>query len=76
MIHHISEHQLTIEGFRTPFQTSLREDNRWVELSEIVPWDTFASAYISMMNADFGRPGISPRMGVGGVDYKAHGKAG
>ncbi|NQY11532.1 MAG: IS5 family transposase [Flavobacteriales bacterium] len=70
MINYISENQLTIEEFKTPFQTSLLANNRWVELSKIVPWDTFASAYISMMNADFGRPGISPRMVLGALIIK------
>lgn len=26
--------------------------------SKVVPWDKFASAYMSMMRVDFGRPGI------------------
>jgi hypothetical protein len=62
MIEYISEHQLSIEEFKTPFQTSLLPDNRWVKLSNVVPWDDFASSYMSMMNTDFGRPGISPRI--------------
>ena len=70
MINYISEHQLTIEEFKTPFQTSLRSDNRWVKLSAIVPWDDFASAYISMMNSGFGRPGISPRLVLGALIIK------
>lgn len=70
MINYISENQLTIEEFKTPFQTSLLENNRWVKLSKIVPWDTFASAYIAMMNTDFGRPGISPRMVLGALIIK------
>jgi transposase, IS5 family len=70
MINYISEKQLSIEEFKTPFETSLREDNRWVKLSKTVPWDTFASAYISMMNTDFGRPGISPRMVLGALIIK------
>ena len=70
MINYISEHQLTIEEFKTPFQTSLRTDNRWVRLSAIVPWDDFAVAYISMMNSDFGRPGVSPRLVLGALIIK------
>jgi len=70
MINYISERQLTIEEFKTPFQTSLRPDNRWVTLSTTVPWDVFASAYISIMNTDFGRPGISPRLVLGALIIK------
>jgi hypothetical protein len=42
MVKYNSERQLTIEEFKTPFQTSLLADNRWVKLSKVVPWDKFA----------------------------------
>ena len=70
MINYISEHQLSIEEFKTPFQTSLLEDNRWVVLRKIVPWDTFASSYISMMSSDIGRPGVCPRIVLGALIIK------
>ncbi len=70
MIKYNSERQLTIEEFKTPFQTSLLADNRWVKLSKVVPWDKFASAYMSMMTVDFGRPGISPRIVLGALIIK------
>ena len=70
MINYISEKQLTIEEFKTPFEMSLLPDNRWVRLSYVVPWDSFASAYISMMNSDFGRPGLSPRLVLGALIIK------
>lgn len=70
MIDYISERQLSIEEFKTPFQTTLLSDNRWVVLSKIVPWDTFASSYISMMNTKKGRPGISPRIVLGALIIK------
>ena len=70
MIKHNSDLQLTIEEFKTPFQSSLLADNRWVTLSKIVPWDKFASVYISMMNVGFGRPGISPRIVLGALIIK------
>jgi len=70
MIRYTPESQLTIEGFETPFQASLSPDNRWVKLSKIVPWDKFASIYITKMNTDFGRPGISPRAVLGAMIIK------
>jgi transposase, IS5 family len=70
MIKYNSERQLTIEEFKTPFQTSLLADNRWVKLSKVVPWDKFASVYMSMMTVDFGRPGISPRIVLGALIIK------
>ncbi len=62
MIRYISEKQLSIEEFKTPFQARLSAGNRWEKLSQVVPWDRFASAYMLMMNTGFGRPGVSPRI--------------
>ncbi|UAM96811.1 IS5 family transposase [Polaribacter litorisediminis] len=70
MINYISEHQLSIEGFATPFETSLLPENRWVKLAQIVPWDTFASIYMSLMNTKLGRPGIAPRIVLGALIIK------
>jgi len=70
MIRYISEKQLSIEEFKTPFETSLSPDNRWVELSKIVPWDKFASIYMSVMSTDMGRQGLSPRLVLGALIIK------
>lgn len=70
MIEYIPEKQLTITEFKTPFKTSLSPDNRWVKLASIVPWETFANLYISMMNTEKGRPGISPRVILGALIIK------
>jgi IS5 family transposase len=70
MVRYTSENQLSIEEFKTPFQARLLESNRWVQLSRVVPWDKFASAYMSMMSADMGRPGISPRIVLGALIIK------
>ena len=70
MVKYNSDRQLTIEEFKTPFQTSLLAENRWVKLSKVVPWDKFASVYMSMMTVDFGRPGVSPRIVLGALIIK------
>ncbi|MFT4521287.1 MAG: IS5 family transposase [Bacteroidia bacterium] len=70
MVKYESPTQLSIEEFKTPFQSTLLPDNKWVKLSAIVPWDKFASAYIAMMNTGFGRPGISPRVVLGSLIIK------
>ena len=70
MIKYDSPTQLTIDEFKTPFSASLLPDNKWVILSLIVPWDKFASAYMSMMNIGFGRPGVSPRVVLGALIIK------
>lgn len=70
MIEYISEKQLSISEFKTPFKTLLSPDNRWVKLASIVPWDTFANSYISLMDNAHGRPGISPRVILGALIIK------
>ena len=70
MIDYISENQISIKEFETPFEVSLLADNRWVKLSKIVPWDNFASIYMSVMHSEIGRPGISPRMVLGALIIK------
>ena len=70
MVRYISEKQLTIEEFKTPFQQKLSADNRWVKLSQVVPWDEFASAYMSMMDSSQGRPAVSPRVVLGAMIIK------
>lgn len=70
MIRYISDKQLSIEEFKTPFQAKLSPQNRWVKLSQVVPWDEFASAYMTMMNTGFGRPGVSPRVVLGALIIK------
>ena len=70
MIKYDSPAQISIEEFKTPFHASLLPDNKWVKLSKAVPWDKFASAYMSMMTKNFGRPGISPRVVLGALIIK------
>lgn len=70
MVEYISEKQISIEEFKTPFESSLLPDNRWVKLAQVVPWDKFATIYMSVMNTDIGRPGISPRMVLGALIIK------
>jgi IS5 family transposase len=70
MINYTSENQLSISEFKTPFETTLLSTNRWVVLSNNVPWDAFASIYISMMNRNIGRPGLCPHMVLGALIIK------
>jgi len=70
MTSYISEKQLTIEGFETPFHNKLNPNNRWVKLKSIVPWDVFATKYLSLMNTKIGRPSICPRIVLGALIIK------
>ncbi len=42
---YVSQHQLVIEGFESPFEKSLNPNNRWVRLAKLLPWDELASIY-------------------------------
>ena len=70
MVKYESPLQLSIEEFKTPFVKSLLPRNKWVELSKIVPWDKFASLYMSSMDKEMGRNGISPRVVLGALIIK------
>jgi len=70
MIEYFSEKQLSIKEFKTPFNAELSSDNRWVKLASVVPWDTFANLYMSLMDTHQGRPGISPRIILGALIIK------
>jgi hypothetical protein len=70
MIRYTSETQLLLSGFETPFETSLDNDNRWVKLAQIIPWDELADAYYSGFNQDHGRPAKNARLVIGAVIIK------
>ena len=61
---------MTIEEFKTPFRANLSTENRRVKLTRVVPWDKFASIYMSLMSSDLGRPGVSPRTVLGALIIK------
>ena len=45
MIRSHSHKQLSLAEFDWPFQTALDEDNRWVKMSECIPWDALSEGY-------------------------------
>jgi hypothetical protein len=42
---YVSQNQLSIDGFDTPFGKDLDLNNRWVRLSKNIPWDQLVSIY-------------------------------
>ena len=42
MIRYRSQKQLPLADFEWPFQVALDEQNRWVKLSQCIPWDELA----------------------------------
>ena len=56
MIRYHSHKQLPLAEFDWPFQTALDENNRWVKLSECIPWDELAEGYYQGLSKTQGRP--------------------
>lgn len=70
MIRYHSEKQRTLDGFETPFQTALDPNNRWVKLSECIPWDELAAGYYQGLSSKQGRPAKDARLVIGAVIIK------
>lgn len=70
MIRYRSQHQLTIEEFRTPFELKLSRENRWVKLAEALPWDSLVSIYCRTLSKKQGRPVVNPRIVIGALIIK------
>ncbi len=68
---YLSENQLTLEGFETPFAKSLNPNNRWFILARKIPWDLLVSTYQNQMgNTQTGAEGINPRVAIGAMIIK------
>ena len=70
MIRYRSEKQLSLDEFDWPFQVKLDDQNRWVKLSELLPWDEMAEGYYQGMSKTKGRPGKDARLVIGAVIIK------
>ena len=70
MIRSFSSKQLTIAEFDWPFQTDLDENNRWVKISQCIPWDELAEFYYQGLSVETGRPAKDARMVIGAVIIK------
>ncbi len=70
MIRYRSHKQQSLDGFETPFETALDPENRWVKLSECIPWDELAEGYYTELSSTQGRPAKDARLGIGAVIIK------
>ena len=70
MIRYTSHKQLSLAEFDWPFQTALDENNRWVKLSRVVPWDELAESYYQAFTSQRGRPTKDARLVIGAVIIK------
>ncbi len=70
MIRYRSHKQLSLAEFNWPFQTALEKDNRWVKMSQCIPWDDLAQGYYEGLSARGGRPAKDARLVIGAVIIK------
>lgn len=70
MIRYRSQKQLPLADFEWPFQVALDEQNRWVKLSQCIPWDELAEGYYRSFSPGQGRPAKDARLVVGAVIIK------
>jgi hypothetical protein len=70
MIRYQNPKQLTLAEFNVPFLSGLDEHNRWVKLSECIPWDKLALAYYQSFTSTTGRPTKDARLVIGAVIIK------
>jgi transposase, IS5 family len=68
---YVGQAQLSIPGFDTPFAQKLNPSNRWVLLSQKIPWDKLVKVYESQMrNSATGAGGVNPRVALGALIIK------
>jgi len=70
MIRYTSQNQPTLPGFDTPLEMALDPANRWVRLSDCIPWDDLAQSYHKTLSATQGRPCKDARIVIGAIIIK------
>jgi len=70
MIRSHSHKQLSLAEFDWPFQTALDDNNRWVKMSQSIPWDALAEGYYQSLSTTHGRPSKCARLVIGAVIIK------
>ena len=56
--------------FELPFGGKLSADNRWIKMTQIIPWDEFEPEYVVNFPAEKGAPAKSFRMALGALIIK------
>jgi transposase, IS5 family len=62
--------QLSFKDFYLPFSGKLSGENRWVTLSELIPWEKFESEYAEQFSEGIGAPAKPFRMALGALIIK------
>ena len=59
--------QLSIEEFHLPFGGTLDTENRWVQLSALMPWEELEETYASQFSPTVGAPAKPVRLAFGAL---------
>ncbi len=59
--------KIEVEDFVLPFEGQLSEDNRWVIMAELIPWNEFEDEYARLFDPKRGAPAKSFRMALGAL---------
>ena len=70
MMHYTSQYQTKIEEFSTLHQLKLNPDNRWIQLSFLLPWDELVNVYKKKFSVGLGAKAIDPRLVIGAFIIK------
>lgn len=62
--------QLSFSDFYLPFGGNLSGENRWVKLSELLPWEEIETLYADQFSEGVGAPGKSVRLALGALIIK------
>lgn len=65
-----NSNQLSFKDFCLPFSGHLQGNNRWIKLSELIPWELVEEIYTLRLRCDFGAPAHSARMAFGSLLIK------
>ena len=60
----------TPENFELPFEGKLSENNRWVIMTQLIPWSEFESEYASLFSESMGAPAKTFRMALASLIIK------
>lgn len=70
MINYNSTKQVILDVFKTDFEMNLNSKNRWIKLSNQLPWDELVKPYMQKMNSVKGASAVNPRVVVGSLYIK------
>jgi hypothetical protein len=58
------------DSFELPFEGKLSQDNRWVIMAKLIPWDEFEQEYAKNFSSDMGAPALPFRVALGSLIIK------